>query len=124
MGKWKAQSFFILAVITGVVCVYDYMQYQKVMIILNSNCDSALELILWNDECMLLYENSNNLQLEMLVIGAITLILAIAGMFRIGKDDEIDAYNINDKGWPWWIILIVPPIILIGVFVAAVFLPI
>ncbi|MDP6379685.1 MAG: hypothetical protein QF885_08615, partial [Candidatus Thalassarchaeaceae archaeon] len=63
MSKWKAQPFFILAVITGVACIYDYMQYQKVMILLNSNCDSALELVLWNDECMFLYEQSNNLQL-------------------------------------------------------------
>jgi hypothetical protein len=122
--NWKAELFFVLAVITGALCIYDYMQYEKLLVFINTNCDSVIELVLLNEECIALYEQANSLEMELLGLGALTVIFIIAGFSS--KDDggsakayNLPNYNLFDEpkadGWPWWIIIVGPLVALFGI---------
>ena len=92
--NWKAELFFILAVITGALCIYDYMQYEKLLVVLETNCNSVIELVLLNEECVALYEHANSLEIELLGLGALTVIFIIAGFSSKDDGGSDKAYNL------------------------------
>ena len=106
--KMKSTDYFILAAICAGISIYDFFQYQNANLIFERNCDSALELLLWSDQCVMLLEQMQTIQLEIAISTMGFLLFAAIG-FK--KDDSSEDYSTGysydfgdeeDDKWPLW----------------------
>ena len=111
-------DYVILGIILLGILAYDFHQYQKLMLILEHNCVSVTERILWGDDCLELSKGIDNVVLEMIVLGVGAAIFILIGVNKINNPQTDFDEEDGDSGWPWWVIIVVP--IGLSVVVAAI----
>tara|TARA_Y100000589_G_C26707883_1_gene448493 strand:- start:58 stop:435 length:378 start_codon:yes stop_codon:yes gene_type:complete len=101
-------DYVILGIILLGILAYDFHQYQKMMLVLEENCVSVAERILWDDECIELSKAIDNIVLEMIALGVGAAIMVLIGINKMRNSETYFDEDEEDSGWPWWVIIVVP----------------
>jgi len=115
--RWKARDWYILAGLCLLGFGYDLNIYLNATTLLQTSCDQNIELILWGDDCRLLQEKINSVQVELIIIGIVGAFCFFMGTQK--KDDDVYTYKmeVEEKPTNWFVNIVIGIIVVAAVFV-------